>query len=232
MSKRFFERLPMNLAIHSPIQTIVLRKLLSEKVAEKVAEKVRVHRTFGKVRLPLLWVLLWVLTSLSMLAFLTDPVLLKAAEKSGCLSHSSVRAAHRLKESQPVPGYRYHLVSLSFLQPRRMSTGAGNTSYTSAIEIQLELLDDDREHSTPAVPALITLNGYSTSRTTVENNGLRVTAWLFGVTLEQLEAAARAQGGWSLEYQPRLNSSPLYRISPNGRLNALENRPVILTDER
>lgn len=215
MSMRLSERLPMNLAIRSLIQTSVPLNAWLGGIA-------------GKIRSPILWALM----SLEMLTLVTEPALLNAADKGRAPLHSPAGATHKPRESQPVPGYRYYLVSLSFLQPRRMSSGAGNTPYTSAIEIQLDLLDDDREHSTPAVPALITLNGYSTSRTTVKDNGLHVTAWLFGVTLQQLEAAAHAQGGWSLEYQPRLNSSPLYRISPNGRLNALENRPVILSEER
>lgn len=215
MSKLVSERLPMNLAIHS----------LPQRSVPLNARRAGIS---GAIRSPILWALM----SLGLLTLVADPVRLNAADKVRAPLHSPARATQKPRESQPVPGYRYYLVSLSFLQPRRMSTGAGNTPYTSAIEIQLDLLDDDREHSTPAVPALITLNGYSTSRTTVKDNGLHVTAWLFGVTLQQLEAAARAQGGWSLEYQPRLNSSPLYRISPNGRLNALENRPVILSEVR
>lgn len=136
--------------------------------------------------------------------------------------HTPVEAPAR-----PQPGSRYHLVAVQYQQPRLMSMGAGQQSFSNAVEIQLKGVYLNGASLQPTVY----LNGYKTSRTHVSPHTDALTAWLYGVSLKALKRAAIEQGGWSLEYQLPGGHHRL-RVSPTGQVADIDKRPVILTSTR
>jgi len=150
---------------------------------------------------------------------------MSASAASPSVSTRSNVSAARASEPQPVllPGVQYRLVAVTFREPRSMSVGAGRRTYTNAIEIQLT----GESLATGSVPGRYTLNGFSTTRSQSSVDGMTTQAWIFGVTLSQLEQAARAQGGWTLRLQASPNAAHSYAIAPTGRRSDLNRAPVV-----
>lgn len=181
------------------------------------------HRWYTLVRI--LSALLGCLCAESMIAWAASPT-------SATPGKESVSAAIPGSAREPMPmqlsGVQYRLVALTFREPRIMSTGAGRKAYQHAIEIQLR----GDAFTTDAVPGRFTLNGFSTTRSQRSADGKSTTAWLYGVSPSQLEQAAQARGGWSLQLQVLPRDHQSYSIAPTGKQKDLGQPPVILSELR